>query len=404
MVFFNLYCFEISMQNLTDNVIRNAIRLRLGKFSKPFSVEVLFYSYLIYRYLGFLILLVKDILTHSYQKEISIKEGKVINIGKSVYGFKNKYKLDLTIIIPAYNVEKYIEKCILSILDQATEYSYEILVVNDCSTDSTKEILNKYLNHINIKILNLDNNKGVSAARNIAIEQSLGRYLMFLDSDDLLYDNCIQKALSQAFKYDLDVMEFSYIRFSNEEDLEFISIKSKDNANVIVDYDEIVSLASGYPWAKIFRREMFENVRFPEGVLFEDGIIHKLVFRLCTKYMHLGCVGYLYRDAPNSITKSIKNKNLVWDHLYMIKYCIDEAERLNFPIDNLFFRQIVLESGLMMKNRSFYLDSKDLLFVFSRLTDFFNQYDKGFDLTIREKIIVWCIKKKYINAWKWVAF
>ena len=58
----------------------------------------------------------------------------------------------------------------------------------------------------------------------------------------------------------------------------------------------------------------------------------------------------------------------------------------------------------MMKNRSFYLDSKDLLFVFSRLTDFFNQYDKGFDLTIREKIIVWCIKKKYINAWKWVAF
>lgn len=402
MVFFNLYCFEISMQNLTDNVIRNAIRLRLGKFAKPFSVEVLFYFYLAYRYLGFLVGLMID--TTLSKKKVSFKEGKNVSVRELIYGFNSKANIDLTIIVPAYNVENYIEKCINSILKQDIKCSFEILIINDCSTDKTKEILNAFIDNHCIRVFDLKVNQGLSAARNVGILNSLGRYLMFLDSDDLLCGNCIQKSYEEIIKNNLDIIEFSFLRFQDDETIDLNSIKMVSEPVVVTEYNEILSQSTGYAWGKIYKRELFENIRFPEGVLFEDGIIHKLVFRLCTKYMHLGCVGYLYRDAPNSITKSIKNKNLVWDHLYMIKYCIDEAERLNFPIDNLFFRQIVLESGLMMKNRSFYLDSKDLLFVFSRLTDFFNQYDKGFDLTIREKIIVWCIKKKYINAWKWVAF
>lgn len=357
---------------------------------------------MIYRYLEFLVHLVKDIFA---TKEIaSVKESKEVKLRPLKYGFENGVKVDLSIIIPAYNVEKYIKPCIYSILEQDIKCNYEILIINDCSTDATKEFLDEFLCHKNIRIFNLDKNQGLSAARNLGILNSMGKYLMFLDSDDFLYDNCIQKSIDQAMNHNLDIVEFAYTRFQSEKTIDYNSIKSVTRPIMTNIYSEMLEFSTGYAWAKLYKRELFENIRFPEGVLFEDGIIHKIVFRLCHQYMHLGCVGYLYRDAPDSITKSIKNKNLVWDHLYMIQYCIDETKRLNLSIDNLFFRQLIRESGLMMKNRSFYLNSPDLLFIFSRLTDLLNACNKDFNLTIREQLILICIKYRYINAWKRIAF
>ncbi|NNH38950.1 glycosyltransferase family 2 protein [Acinetobacter terrae] len=390
------------MHNLTDNIIKNAIKVRLGKFDYSLLVELLFYFYLIYRYLGFLAHLVKDIFT---AKEIaSVKESKEVKVRQLKYGFERGVQVDLSIIVPAYNVEKYIKSCIYSILEQDIKCNYEILIINDCSTDSTKEFLDEFLHHKNIRIFNLKKNQGLSAARNLGILNSVGKYLMFLDSDDFLYGNCIQKCIDQAMNYDLDIVEFSYARFQSEKTIDYDLIESVTKPVMTNIYSEMLDFSTGYAWAKLYKRELFENIRFPEGVLFEDGIIHKIVFRLCNQYMHLGCVGYLYRDAPDSITKSIKNKNLVWDHLYMIQYCVDETKRLNLSIDNLFFRQLIQESGLMMKNRSFYLNSPDLLFIFSRLTDLLNEINKGFNLTIREQLILICIKNRYINAWKKIAF
>jgi glycosyltransferase involved in cell wall biosynthesis len=390
------------MHNLTDNIIKNAIKVRLEKIGYSFLVESLFYFYLIYRYLGFLAHLVKDIFATKVIP--SIKEGKEVKLRQIQYGFEKEVQVDLSIIIAAYNAENYIKQCIYSILEQDIKYNYEILVINDCSTDSTRESLEEFSHHKNIRIFNWKKNQGVSSARNFGIINSAGRYLMFLDCDDLLYNNSIQKTIDQAMNYDLDIVEFSYVRFQSEKTIDYNLTKSFSKPIITNVHSKMLKFSSGYAWAKLYKRELFENIRFPEGVEFEDEIIHKIVFRLCNQYMHLGCVGYLYRDAPGSITKSIENKNLVWDHLYMIQYCVNETKRLNLSIDNLFFRQLILESGLMMKNRSFYLNSPELLFIFSKLTDLLNECNKGFKLTIRERLILFCIKNRYINAWKKIAF
>lgn len=99
---------------------------------------------------------------------------------------------DLQIIIPAYNAEKYIEKCLNSILSQKTQYTYVITVINDGSTDETLQILSKYLDDEHIDIIS-QSNKGFSGARNCGLKNLVGHYLMFVDSDDWICEDAIEK-------------------------------------------------------------------------------------------------------------------------------------------------------------------------------------------------------------------
>ena len=120
--------------------------------------------------------------------------------------------IDLTIIVPAYNVESYIEQCMDSILRQETKYAYEVIIVNDGSTDGTQNIIRRYKSIDNIRIINRING-GLSAARNSALEESNGRYLMFVDSDDYILPYAIEKLLDKAYRYDADIVEGSAFSF-----------------------------------------------------------------------------------------------------------------------------------------------------------------------------------------------
>lgn len=102
----------------------------------------------------------------------------------------NEIDCDVEIIVPCYNVEKYVEECISSILAQKTQYKCFITIINDGSTDGTSDLLKKYEALNGIKVIT-QRNAGLSGARNTGIAQAHGRYLMFVDSDDFLYDNAI---------------------------------------------------------------------------------------------------------------------------------------------------------------------------------------------------------------------
>ena len=114
--------------------------------------------------------------------------------------------LDLSIIIPVYNQEKYIEECLNSVLTQKTKYKFETIVINDGSTDHTGELLEKYKDRV---VLRTQENRGFSGARNRGLSDLRGRYLMFVDSDDLLLPDAIEALMNTACESDADIVEGS---------------------------------------------------------------------------------------------------------------------------------------------------------------------------------------------------
>ena len=133
----------------------------------------------------------------------------------------------ISIIVPVYNVEKYLEQCLESLLNQ-TYKNIEIIVVNDGSTDQSLDILNKYSFKDNRIKLYSQKNQGISAARNTALEHINGKYIMFVDSDDWIEINTCETALHELKKNDSDIVMWAYKRdyLNSSKETCFMGMKS----------------------------------------------------------------------------------------------------------------------------------------------------------------------------------
>lgn len=142
-------------------------------------------------------------------------------------------KLLLSIIVPVYNAEQYIEDCLKSLECQKLSSSeYEIICINDGSTDHSLDILNKYKNrNSNIRIINKEN-EGIAIARNIGLNEVRGKYFMFVDSDDFIASDSIKEVLDRAIEEKIDFVRFSYScmdekKYFEEEKIPGIEFKKK---------------------------------------------------------------------------------------------------------------------------------------------------------------------------------
>lgn len=181
--------------------------------------------------------------------------------------------MKLTIIIPAYNAEKTIEKCIKSIITSSSD-DFEVIIIDDGSVDSTKEIVEKYIEKDNRILLISVENKGVSNARNIGLCYARGKYITFIDSDDYFFDYSVDLMLKKI-DHDVDLHVFSYVL--NKQG-------SKRNIlfeNKIMDQKECVkkhvidSIDLNTCWGKIYKKELIQknNIIFPlEQKIGEDSI------------------------------------------------------------------------------------------------------------------------------------
>ena len=176
-------------------------------------------------------------------------------------------ELRFTIAICSYNIEEYIQRAIESVLNQKFE-NYELIIVDDCSTDKTLEIIKKFKNE-KVKLFTTKTNSGTAAeSRNVAIENAQGEYILFLDGDDALYNSEVLNQINKTIKnknYDIIYLGYESIgksgtnlRLSNEEN-------SKREARLICD--ESFSVSSKC-WSKKFLLE--NNLRFKEGIYYED--------------------------------------------------------------------------------------------------------------------------------------
>lgn len=179
----------------------------------------------------------------------------------------------VSIIVPVYNVELYIEDCLNSLLNQ-TYSNYEIILINDGSTDNSIEICSKY-NDKKIKIYN-QNNKGVSIARNVGISLATGQYIMFVDADDMVSEKYIENLIKSIEETNTDMVVCGYTK----EKAELVNKKNSQeikgeiiNANTMLENMMENNLQEGYLWNKIFKKSIINDnsLEFKEGVnVWED--------------------------------------------------------------------------------------------------------------------------------------
>lgn len=222
--------------------------------------------------------------------------------------------MKLSIIIPLYNKEEYIERCLKSLLNQdIVSNQYEIIIVDDGSTDTSAEIAQNYAdNHFNIYCFR-QKNRGVSAARNKGFEVSNGDYVYFLDADDYLASNVLNSVIALCEDNNLEILEFNSKEIK-ANDLE--EIESKISEDLIVLSIDGLAYISEYgfrtqAWRFVVKRDLLidNDIKFIEGVMYEDILFTASLFLKANKMAKLNLDVHRYVLVPNSI-----NSNKNWNH------------------------------------------------------------------------------------------
>lgn len=247
----------------------------------------------------------------------------------------------VSIIIPAYNVEKYIERCVRSAMNQ-TMKEIEIIVVNDGSTDKTKTIIeNMALKDKRIKIINKKNG-GLSSARNTGISQAKGEYIQHLDGDDWIERETCEELYKLAKENDLDIIISDFYKdYDNGKILKIESFKFEEN--IVLDSNICLkelneSNTNVNIWTKFIRRRLYidNSIQHLEGInLGEDLVTTPKLLAISKKIMKKKKAYYHYIFNPNSITNDKFSEKI--GELFL---CFDELEK--------FF--------LKKKKDSFYID------------------------------------------------
>lgn len=250
--------------------------------------------------------------------------------------FLSEMKL-LSVIVPVYNVVGYLPKCLDSILEQDIDAEvYEIIVVNDGSTDNSEEIIKEYQKENDNIILISQVNQGLSSARNAGIDRATGKYILFVDSDDYIEKNAVFGMLNRAIELNLDVLRFNY----NRVDSNYTIIPKNKNATYAIEFKEdVVSgsifLSERMGWACYVPMYLFKNsfikegkFTFKEGIYYEDVEWLPRVLLQARRVSSLDQYFYNYVQRQGSITKGEsyeKKEKIVRDKLLLIETLVEMA-------------------------------------------------------------------------------
>ena len=337
----------------------------------------------------------KSIIDYNYKK-LNYNNGR---LGKLNYKYLT-VKCELSIIIPCFNSEKFISRCIESCLNQKTKYSYEIIIINDGSTDNTLNIINNYSDYDQIKILSIKNSKQ-GFSRNRGIEISEGKIITFVDSDDIIPDFFVQKIIDEMDDNDLLHFGFTYI---NENDIEIKKniFKAKPfNYYLNNPRDNFYFYSDGLVCNKAYRRNLFKDIGFPEFIYFEDTFVEMYIMDKVKKYKYVPYPLYKYRLHDDQETSQVKRGDVGINQLEITKM-------LYFLLKNsMTNRRLLVYLTLSNLSDILYARTKeiDINIQFSLFSDICKFVNKEFDkndlkyLRFKEKKLLKCFFSRNFNQY-----
>ena len=219
-------------------------------------------------------------------------------------------KIKVSVIIPIYNVEKYIRQCLESVINQTLK-DIEIIVVNDGTKDNSMKIVEEYLSDERIKIINKENG-GLSSARNAGMREAQGKYIYFIDSDDFADKEVLSTLYENSENEKMDIV-FSNFSYYNDK------TKKEKRAKFIFPFKEKISKGYYYlyngeeinVWNRLYKKDFLEkyNFQFIEGIIYEDQDFGFKTIILAEKIKYVANYGYKYRvEREGSIMSSQKKE------------------------------------------------------------------------------------------------
>lgn len=240
----------------------------------------------------------------------------------------------VSVVVPVYNVEKYLRQCLNSVVNQ-TYRNLEIIVVDDGSYDGSLEICDEYAEKDDRIVVFHTENRGLSAARNYAIDRENGEYIAFLDSDDWFEEDAVKRFLDEAIATDADIVACRfYQEYVNETDESpgskepFVSEGEEILKSVVLEHK-----ISNDVWNKFYKANLFHSIRYPEGRIFEDYATTYRLLRESHRLAYIPDCLIHYRNRENSLS-NIHSMNSLVD--YWIVYS-ERFETLS-PLSEEYYR------------------------------------------------------------------
>lgn len=293
----------------------------------------------------------------------------------------------VTVIVPVYNVEAYLDKCVESIVNQ-TYTKIEIILVNDGSTDSSGEICDKWSEKDSrVKVIHKENG-GLSSARNAGLDQARGKYICFIDSDDWVELDFVKLLVNYIEKYDADISQCGFVEeVVGEEALPYRS----ENYVVTTGKDAIKRLYNRETYLntvimcnKLYKNKIFKELRFDEGIHHEDeALIHEVLYNADKVVINESAL-YHYVTRPNSIMNSqfsLKRLDSIYAYEKRITYLKSKEEHELVRMTMRMYFRVLLE----VSSNLFYSDLTDREY-------YLNQTTQKIDTIITE-----LDKNKYLN-------
>lgn len=346
---------------------------------------------------------------------VSMKKAEALNIIESVHpdpagrpeidNSEANSELDLSIIVPIYNYADLIEKNICSILNQKTKYFFQLILVDDGSTDGAQEIVHKYESDPRVCAI-FQKNQGIAGARNTGLNAATGKYIMFVDCDDTVDDDLVETLMSKAYQDDCDIVMCAHnlVKERNGQIYEVVP-------NIYPQFDmlgysknaKILNYA-GLPWGKVYKRELWEKVRYFPGYWYEDSIIHSLLFTQCKRFAYVPKVGYQYRwyEKNFSHTQGNDANPKCIDMYWILNPILEKHKELGLPKDDRFEIMLLKHLSLYYYSKIAGLDESvvDALFVLA--CDLYCRYGvkEPCKLPYMLRVTKKALQQGDINLWK----
>lgn len=262
----------------------------------------------------------------------------------------------ISVIVPCYNVEKYVAECLKSIVEQSYE-NLEIIVVNDGATDNTEQEILPFLEDKRIKYI-VQKNQGLSGARNTGLDNMNGEYVCFVDSDDFIHPDFVKTLYQNLIENDADMSICGLYQF---EDSSQITLKEdKSQIRIYSRYEMMREVLSDWQlivaWNKLYKKELFREQRFELGRIHEDEFLAHHIFWKTKKVVKTASQLYFYRQTQGSIMNSNYTDKKMQDCIDAMDDRIVFYKQKNIPnIEKIYNTKwlLIIERGIRQYNLAF---------------------------------------------------